>query len=126
MNTQYRHLAGATLAALGIMTAGATFAQSPSSYDPADTEPVVVTTTYVAPSSRLIIKGTRSSTMTIPQYVDGTPENIRGLPFDLATLEGTVTIAMHPASLGNPDPPPVPFNLDTGYLGAPLIESRGE
>jgi hypothetical protein len=125
MKLQLKHLAGSTLAALGVMAAGTTYAQT---YDPGyrASEPVVVTTTtYVVPSNRLIVKGTRSTTQLIPQYVDGTPENIRGLPFNLAMLEGTVTVASHPAKLGNPEPPPVPFNADTGYLGAPLIQSRG-
>jgi hypothetical protein len=120
MNAQLKRLAGLT-AALGVMATGAAFAQASTS------NAVTVTKeTYVVPSSRLVVKGTRSTTQTIPQYVDGTPEIIRGLPFDLATLEGTVTVAMHPAKLDTPEPPPVPFNLDMGYLGAPLIQSRGE
>ena len=121
MNVQLKRLAGLTAAALGVMAAGATFAQTSTS-----DSVTVTTTTYVAPSNRLIVKGTRSSTQTIPQYVDGTPENIRGLPFELSMLEGTVTVATHPAMRDTPEPPPVPFNLDTGYLGAPLIQSRGE
>jgi hypothetical protein len=121
MNVQLKHLAGLTAAALGVMAAGATFAQTST-----NDSVTVRTTTYAVPSNRLIVKGTRSTTQTIPQYVDGKPEIIRGLPFDLATLERTVTVATHPAMLDTPEPPPVPFNLDTGYLGAPLIQSRGE
>jgi len=120
MNIQLKRLAGMT-AAIGVMAAGAAFAQTSTS------NAVTVTKeSYVVPSNRLIVKGSRSTTQTIPQYVDGTPEIIRGLPFDLATLEGTVTVATHPAKLDTPEPPAVPFNLDTGYLGAPLIQSRGD
>lgn len=121
MNVQVKHLASLTAAALGVMAAGAAIAQA-STYDSV----TVTKSTYVVPSDRMLVKGTRSITQTIPQYVDGTPENIRGLPFDLAALEGTVTVATHPAKQDTPQPPPVPFNLDTGYLGAPLIQSRGE
>lgn len=121
MNTQLKQLAVSAAAALGVIAAGTSFAQAPA------TESVTVTkSTYVVPANRVVVKGTRSTTQRIPQYVDGTPEIIRGLPFDLATLEGTVTVASHPAKLDTPEPPPVPFNLDTGYLGAPLIQSRGE
>lgn len=42
-----------------------------------------------------------------------------------AVLQGTVVVASHPAALANPQPPAVPVNLSRGYIGAPLIESRG-
>jgi len=124
MSMQLKRIAGGTIAALGVIAAGAAYAQTVI-VEPAYRESTV-TTTYVRTSPGVLVKGTRSSLQTIPQYVDGTPENIRGLPFDLATLERTVTVASHPAKLANPEPPPVPFNLDTGYLGAPLIQSRGD
>lgn len=123
METKLKRLAGATIAGLAVMAAGAAFAETVV-VEPAYRE-TTVTNTYMRTAPVVVVKGNRSSLQTIPQYVDGTPEIIRGLPFDLATLEGTVTVASHPARLGNPEPPPVPLNLDTGYLGAPLIQSRG-
>lgn len=129
MKTQLKILTGATVAALAV--GGSAFAQMSESttslYVPPPAEPVIVASTVqTRPLDSINVKGARSSLQTIPQYVDGTPANIRALPFDPALLEGTVTVAMHPARLGNPVAPPVPFNVDTPYLGAPLIQSMGE
>lgn len=129
MKTQLKFLAGATVAALALGgNAVAQVSESRTSlYVPPPAEPVVMATAVqTRPLDSVNVKGARSSLQTIPQYVDGTPANIRALPFDPVLLEGTVTVAMHPARLGNPVAPPVPFNVDTPYLGAPLIQSTGE
>lgn len=143
MNVSFKRLTAAMIAALGVIAAGASFAQEspPASTaypsdgaTPAPSESALSRPDAAAgdeardmptPMPRVSVKGTRSTTQTIPQYVDGTPGNIRALPFDPVSLERTITVATHPAALGNPEPPPVPFNLDTRYLGAPLVESRG-
>ena len=157
MNTQLKRSALACAAALGLASAGASFAQSTApvndGFSPAPappgylerlaqaSEPQPSTTAIVTPpdrttvhvepapaaaviSPRVSVKGTRSSTQLIPQWVAGTPSNIRASPFDPLLLEGSLKVATYSDALGNPQPPPVPFNLDTGYLGAPLIESR--
>lgn len=121
----------ALAATIGVMLAGSALAQSPAPDVAEKVNNRAAAAPDFGPLPMMPVQQALAPAPAPKRVVAVPPKRIGDGPLPLVTvpveavLQGTVVLASHPSAQANPQPPAVPVNLSTGYIGAPLIESRG-
>lgn len=121
----------AAAATIGLMLAGSALAQAPDTDVAKAVNNRAANAPDFGPMPMMPVQQVRAPAPALTPVVIAPAKRMGDGPVLLVTvpieavLQGTVVVAAHPSAQANPQPPAVPVNLSTGYIGAPLIESRG-